>query len=111
MLRSKYILATTLAFALAACSPTPQPIAQQQEQAPVQYQQDSDDGLSTTEALLLGAGAGAVAGHLAGKSSSKSHSNSGYYHKPAPTVIHKKTVIVKKYYNKPSYKSSRSKRR
>ena len=102
-----FALALTVATQLVACGddPTPTQVAQQPVTAQPQVQQPQvvvvEQGGSDTsagEAMLIGAAAGAVAGHLA---SSASRTNSSY-----PQVVnnhhyHTKTVVKTKYVNRP----------
>lgn len=102
-----FALALTVATQLVACGddPTPTQVAQQPVTVQPQVQQpqvvvveQGGNDTSAGEAMLIGAAAGAVAGHLA---SSASHTNSS-----SPQVVnnrhyHTKTVVKTKYVNRP----------
>ena len=91
-----FALALTVATQLVACSDNSAPTQVQQPQVVVVEQGGSDT--SAGEAMLIGAAAGAVAGHLA---SGTSHTNYS-----SPQVVnnhhyHTKTVVKTKYVKRP----------
>ena len=91
-----FALALTVATQLVACSDNSAPTQAQQPQVVVVEQGGNDT--SAGEAMLIGAAAGAVAGHLA---SGTSHTNYS-----SPQVVnnhhyHTKTVVKTKYVKRP----------